>query len=117
MYESVTDRFKNASLAMVSFWRYGVRMYFSNYVNSEIQTLYINRINIEPCDFPCPKNMSLHTQMTWFNDTIYQFIEKKVIDIKIIENESFTLEFENGKIIFEIDGDTIEILADANYIF
>ncbi|MBN8646721.1 MAG: hypothetical protein J0L55_02110 [Caulobacterales bacterium] len=55
--------------------------------------------------------------MTWFNDTIYQFIEKKVIDIKIIENESFTLEFENGKIIFEIDGDTIEILADANYIF
>lgn len=102
---------------MISFWRSGVRLHFSNIENSEIQTLYINRINIEPCDFPCPKNMSSHTQITWFNDTIYQFIEKNVIDIKIIEKESFMLEFENGKIIFEIDGDTIEFLAGGNYIF
>ncbi len=117
MYDKLLNFLINAELAMVSFWRHGIRMHFSNNENCELQTLFINRINIEPCDFPCPKNMSSHTQITWFNDTIYQFIEKKIIDIKIIENKTFTLEFENGKIVFEIGGDTIEILADGSYIF
>jgi hypothetical protein len=84
-----------------------VQFVFSGEISPKIKIHKIDIIEISPCDFPCPKGMSVHTQIAWAIDALYPFLEHKIINVKSVEGIALGLEFENGMIAFSINNANI----------
>ncbi len=120
--ENIDNKFqenlKGAILAEISIKQNGIGFQFKGQKNYHFIISDLSKIIIEPRNFDCPIGMSLHTQILWFFDEVFGLFNQEIIDIKIIENEIFAIQFAAGILAFKIDKKGIlEIFEGDTKIF
>lgn len=101
-YETISKFLSDGTLCQIAFSKNDIKFYFEANENCQIKLTKISSITIEPRSFDCPSGMSMHTQILWLIDEVFQFVGNKVLDFKIIENDLLAIQFQNGALAFKI---------------
>lgn len=100
--ETIGKFLSGGILSQIAFSKDDVKFYFEANETCQIKLTKISSVTIEPRSFDCPSGMSMHTQILWLVDEVFQFVGNKVLDFKIIENSLLAIQFQNGALAFKI---------------